>query len=131
MFHFTHLFAGLLAAAAAAGLSMIKRAPRQPRGRTRLAPTFAPNVPQVPYTGTVAGGSVTLSLGIPSSLNGQPTKITAPGNTLTLASMPDTQHLNLQFAGSITPTGTITIGTGETAVKGQSGGLLVPGTIIF
>jgi hypothetical protein len=107
---------------------MIKRAPRQPKHRTRLPNTFQPIVPSITWTASIVSGKVrvvasqtVVQSGIPAFTCQavRPTSITSISGTT----------FDLGYAVTPVTTNSFVVDANDPAIRIANGGYLAPGTV--
>jgi hypothetical protein len=112
-------------------LLMIKRAPRQPRHRTRLPNSFQPTVPPLNWTATIVATKARLTLSLPYSIGGLPTGITVQGVAPTAITQVSSLVFDLTYPSSVVSTNVLVVPGGVPQIRGAAGGTLAAGTFTF
>lgn len=131
MIHSLLSLAALTACAAAAGLFMIKRAPRQPRHSARLAPTFQPTAPALTWTATIVATKARFTLVLPFAFTGVPTGITCQGVAPTAITQVSALVFDLTYAAAVVSTNVIVVPANVPQIRGNAGGTLAAGSFTF
>lgn len=110
---------------------MIKRAPRQPRHRTRLPAYYNPTVPGLTWTATISGGNARITTNLPYSFSGVPSGITVQGVApLTITAVSATVF-DLHYAAAVVSTNVLVVPASVPEVRGTTGGTLAAGSYTF
>lgn len=110
---------------------MIKRAPRQPRHRTRLPASFQVTVPPLAWTATIVATKARLTLNLPYAISGLPVGITVQGVAPTAITQVSALVFDLTYAASVVSTNVLVVPAGVPQVRGNAGGTLAAGTFTF
>lgn len=110
---------------------MIKRAPRQPRHRTRLPATFNPTIPALTYTATISAGNVLVTTTLPVTIAGLPAGFKVQGvSPLTITSVSATSF-TLHYTAAVVSTNVFVTDANDPGVRGTAGGYLAAGSTTF
>lgn len=110
---------------------MIKRAPRQPRHRTRLAPSFQPTAPALTWVATINATKARFTLNLPFAESGLPLGITVQGQPPTAITQVSANVFDLTYAAAVVSTNVLVVPAGVPQIRGQAGGTLAAGTYTF
>lgn len=110
---------------------MIKRAPRQPRHRTRLPAGFQPSVPALSWTAAIDGGDAVITTLTPVVISALPVGITNEGIAPISFTITTPTEFVLHYAAPVTSTDTIVVPGNVDQVKSAIGGTLAPGQFTF
>ena len=110
---------------------MIKRAPRQSRGRTRLPNNYSPVVPAVTWTAAIVAGKARITTNLPVVINALPVGMTVQGVAPTSVTQISSNSFDLGYAATVVTTNVLVIPQNAPQVRGQAGGFLNAGTNTF
>jgi hypothetical protein len=110
---------------------MIKRAPRQPRHRTRLPNSFQPTVPPLTWAATIVATKARLTLNLPYSIGGLPVGITVQGVAPTAITQVSATAFDLTYAAAVVATNVLVVPAGVPQIRGAAGGTLAAGSFTF
>lgn len=110
---------------------MIKRAPRQPRHRTRLAPSFQPAAPGITWTVSIVSTKARVVCSLPISIAGIPLGMTCQGVAPTAITSINPTTFDLTYASAPVSTNTFAVAANQYNVRGAAGGTLAAGTYTF
>lgn len=110
---------------------MIKRAPRQPRHRTRLPAGYAPTVPALTWTAAIVSGKVRVTTQLPYTLQGLPTGLTVQGVAPISVTPVSATTFDLGYTATPVTTNVFLVPANEPHVRGAAGGFLNSGTTTF
>lgn len=110
---------------------MIKRAPRQPRHRTRLSPTYTPTTPATTWTASIVATKARLTTNTPVSISGVPTGILVQGIAPTAITQITPTTFDLTYAAAVVATNVLTVPAGVSQIRNAVGGGLAAGSFTF
>jgi len=110
---------------------MIKRAPRQPRHRTRLPNSYQPAAPALTWVATLVATKARLTLNLPYANSGVPTLITNEGVGATAIEQVAANVFDLTFPTAVVATDVLVVPANVPEVRGAAGGTLSAGTHTF
>lgn len=110
---------------------MIKRAPRQPRHRTRLAPSYQPAAPALTWTAAIVATKARITTNLPFVISALPIGITVQGVAPTAITQITPTSFDLTYASSVVSTNVLVVPQNEYQIRGFAGGGLAAGTITF
>ena len=108
---------------------MIKRAPRQPRHRQRLAPTFQPTVPALTWTMSIVAAKLRVTVTSPYTYGGVLPKITVQGALATAITQVSSTVFDLTYASSVVTTNVVVVPANDPGIRSMTGGFLNAGTV--
>jgi hypothetical protein len=109
---------------------MATRAPRQPRHRNRLHPSFQPTVPPITWTASIVTGKVQVVTNLPVVLAGLPA-FTVQGVKPTSISSVNATTFDLSYAATPVTTNVFVVDPNDQGVRGSTGSFLNAGSTTF
>lgn len=110
---------------------MIKRAPRQPRSRTRLPAGYSVTAAALTWTASIVATKARIVLNLPYASSGLPTGITVQGQPPTSITQVNAVTFDLGYAASVVTTNVLVVPQNVQQIRGAAGGYLSAGTFTF
>lgn len=110
---------------------MIKRAPRQPKHRTRLPNTYQPTAPVLTWAATIDDTKARITTNLPFSIAGLPTGITVQGEPPTAITQISPNVFDLTYAAPVVTGNVINVPAGTNQIRGNAGGVLAASGYTF